>query len=148
MDFNPLLHWLTADNLVKVIGIVAAAVAVAYQISQFKANSRSSIKADLEILKLLDASQPEYQRVKNHVDGLIRQFYPEQPTASKRGFTVYNRGEFASGIVCLLLFPAWTAYLIQTGSPWWALLTAFSAFTGFGLLLNGLDADRQSKKNP
>lgn len=141
MDLVSVMRLVTVDNVLKVLGVLAGAATTAQQIRQFRANSRSSVKADLDILRMLDKSDASYELVKQHVDALIKRVYAPR----KGGFVVYNQEDFVIGLLLLPGFLVWTAYLLRNGFSWWALLTAFFAFAGFGSILNGLDPKNQKK---
>jgi len=146
MDFVPILRLITIDNTLKVLAVLAGVATTVQQIRQFRANSRASIKTDLEVLRMLDKSEAGYTLVKQHVDDLIKRVYTPRKRGFSNGLTIYNQEDFVLGIILLPGFVVWTIYLVRNGFSWWALLTAFFAFAGFGSILNGLDPKNQKKQ--
>lgn len=142
-----LLHsisqYLTLDLIGKLAAGVVGALGAIYQFSQLRASTRSSIKTDLDILALLDKEGTSYRLVKASVDASISQVYAAR---GKSAFTVYSKGDLVFGTIFLVGFSAWTAYLVHNGSTWWAIITAFFAFAGFGGILNAFDPKRQKTK--
>jgi hypothetical protein len=140
MNFALALKYITADNLLKVLAILAGAVASIHQIKQFRANSRSSLKADLEILRMLDKAEPEHNLVKAHTTQLINQLY--SPRAGKR-FKIYNLEDFLMGLFGAVGLTFWTAHILRNGFSFWALLTGVFALASFLVMLDGFDPKKK-----
>jgi hypothetical protein len=113
------------DLVLKALGFVVAAVAAYVQIRDLRLTSRTSLKTDLEILKLLDSNDSTYNTVKTAVDGRIARLYAPKPgNTSTRWFLAIG------GLLWALGFSYWTFKLVQPGFTWWALLTGYLALTG------------------
>jgi hypothetical protein len=125
------------ETVVKGLGAAVAVVASFVQLRSIIPPSRTRLKADLEILKLLDPNGEASQVVQAHTTRTIRRLYGPSERASK--FTVYSWEDFIAGLVLLPGFSIWSAYLFKDGHYWWIALTGFGAFAGLGAVLNGLD---------
>jgi hypothetical protein len=125
------------ETVVKGLGAAVAVVASFVQVRSMIPPSRTRLKADLEILKLLDPSDEASQVVRAHTTRTIQRLYAPSERTSK--FTVYAWDDFIAGLILLPGFAIWTAYLFKDGHYWWIPLTGFGAFAGLGAVLNGLD---------
>jgi hypothetical protein len=133
------------ETVVKGLGAAVAAIAAFVQVRSLIPPSRMRLKADLEILKLLEPSSEASQLVKEHTTRTIRRIYAPSERRSK--FTIYAWEDFIAGLILLPVFSIWTAYLLKDGHFWWTALTGFGAFAGFGAILNGLDP-KSAKPKP
>ena len=118
LDF--FLKWITIISL-----IVGGVIFPLYKL-KLLSRPRLKLKADLEILKLLDPSDNNYQIVKTNVDKLIQTIYQsvrreEEVGRIKMHFNLGN-------LFGLFFFGSLTAYFVTTGS-WWAVLTGIYAVT-------------------
>jgi len=139
----PSIDW---ELVFKTLGVVFAALVSIYQIRSLVPPSRARLKADLEILKLLDPSDEAVPFLKAHTARAVRRLYPPVESAGSSLFKVHSWGDFMLGLIFLPGFSIWTFYLIKHGSYWWAPLTGLFAFAGFGAILNGLDPKSAKKK--
>lgn len=90
--------------------------------------SRATLRADLEILKLLESTDENYQIVKANVDSSIRSIYQIRGKRTLRERSrVYDRAGLIVGIIFLGGFGWWTIYLVMGGS-WWAILAILTGF--------------------
>lgn len=136
--WNAFWGLLKSDDFAKAVATVAAAFTFVQQVRHRKANSRASIKQDLELLALLDKADESHTVVKAHIDAAIRRMYDQRKNGR---FTIYHKFEFVLGILLLTVFLAGTVHLIRHGSYWWAIVTGFVAFVGLGAIINGLDSN-------
>jgi len=128
------------DLTLRAVGVLVGAVATIYQLTKLKPRLRTTLKTDLEILKLLDPKDPNYGVVQAHVDRSIQQIYArEAPESAGRGLQVYNWGTLVFGLLLAGGFIFWTVYLVKDGFTPWALLTGFFALGGIGNIMNSLD---------
>ena len=58
--------------LIQALGMVTGAMVAAYQIRQLLPSSKSQLKADLEILKLLDPADEAYPILQDHIRRAIQ----------------------------------------------------------------------------
>lgn len=118
------------DILIKSIGALVGAVVAYSQVKSTHPISRSALKADVEILKLLDTSDPSYQVIKKNVDLRIRRLYE-----SKNIYTDWATVVF--GVIWAAGFAYWTFYLVKDQFTWWSLLTGYFAFAGLAWIMLG-----------
>jgi hypothetical protein len=117
------------DVLFKTLSTIAAF----YQLTSITPGSRATLKTDLEILKLLRASTPDYKSdadylaVRTHVDETIRKTYRG---GGRR--KLYRDPDFLKGIFTFLLFFGITVYMLKDGFTFWSLVPGFVALTGLG----------------
>ena len=93
------------------------AIASIIQVRSLIPPSRARLRADLEILKLLDASDEAAPLVRAHTMQTIRRLYGQGERASR--FTVYNWSDLTLGLILLPVFSVWTVYLVKGGHYWW-----------------------------
>jgi len=124
------------DLLLKALGFLIAAVAAYFQVRNLNFAARASLKTDLEILKLIDASDPNYQVVKTEVDRRVASLYAPEPPKTRA-----NVGRLALIIVGSLWafgFAYWTVILVTPTFSWWAVLTGYIALAGLGWIVLGV----------
>jgi hypothetical protein len=114
-----------------------------YKLMQHRSDSRAQLRTDLGVLKGLKSDDPSYQLVKAHIDSKIAKIYA--PTAGQG--VVRNWEDLIIGLVMLLGFGLWTAYLCRDGFSWWGLLTGFIALSGFTLIIDGFTKAPRAKKD-
>jgi hypothetical protein len=123
----------------KAIGIIFGVILSIYQLREIISRTRSTIKIDLEILKLLDPSDPNYIAIKSKIDENIRRTYGIKQSRSSN----FPSGEylviFILGVFLTLFFAALTFYLVKDGFTWWALLTLYFMWKGIVLLSRAFD---------
>jgi hypothetical protein len=127
------------DMLLKAAGIIIGVVVSFYQLRNIMPRSRSTLKIDLEILKLLEPSDPNYSILKAHIDKSIQQTYRLEQQQRFTNFHVYSWGDFIFGVIFAFVFSIGTLYLLKDGFTWWVVLTIFLALGGIGGILNGLE---------
>jgi hypothetical protein len=125
----------TLDLTLKAVGLLVGAVFSLYQARHFISPSRTRLKTDLEILKLLEESHPSRPLLQAIVDTSLREIYGTptpavQQTVQRR--QIHRWGDFIGGILMMIVFGAATFYILLRDPSWWALLTAFFTFAGFG----------------
>jgi hypothetical protein len=135
------------EIILQAVGLVVGAIFSLLQVRNAVHGSRSTLKTDLEILKLLDPTDPNHALVRAHVTESMRKIYPNQVAgATASGFKIYNWPQFFIGITFSLVFSAITLYLLRDGFSWWALMTGFFAVGGFGNLFMAFDPNLRQKK--
>jgi hypothetical protein len=115
------MNW---DVLFKAVSILVAV----YQL--IKPGARATLKTDVEILNLLNASNPEqriegYNAVKAHVERSIRKIY-----RTEGGQKFYRDPDVIKGGLIFLVFSLITLYMLKDGFTFWALVPGFVALTG------------------
>lgn len=130
------------EVLLFIVGLVVAVFTTVATVANirnihFVPRKRSTLRADLEIFKLLEPTDDNYQIVKTHIDSSIRSIYLSQERHTLRElFTDINWSMLILGIVMTVGLGWYTAHLVDKGSLW-AILTGYFAFSG---LLTGLFA--------
>ncbi len=120
--------------LLQAFGILIAAVVAYVQARGLNLTTRSSLKTDLEILKLLDPADSSYQTVKKAVDKRIARLYSPEPTRPEAD--MFWSWVFAIfGVLWALGFSYGTFVLLRPAFTWWAVLTGYLAFAGLWLLV-------------
>ncbi len=123
----------------KAIGIVFGLIVSIYQLRDIIPRTRSTIKIDLEILKLLDPSDPNYVALRSKIDENVRRTYRINQS---RSFS-FPSGEylvlFILGVFITLFFAALTLYLVKDGSTWWVLLTLYFMWKGIVVIGRAFD---------
>src|ERR1017187_3787169 len=130
------LDW---ESIFKGLAVAVGTIASIIQVRSLIPPSRARLKADLEILKLLDASDEAAPLVRAHTTQTIRRLYGQGARESRSSFTVYSWGDMILGMILLPVFSVWTVYLFKGRHYWWTPLTGFAAFAGIGCVMNGLD---------
>lgn len=135
------------EIILQAVGLVVGAIFSLLQVRNAVHGSRSTLKTDLEILKLLDPADPNHALVRAHVTESMHKIYPNQAAgATAGGFKVYNWQRFIIGITFSLIFSIITLYLLREGFSWWALITGFFAVGGFGNLFMAFDPNVRQKR--
>ncbi len=131
--------WTTLDweSILKGLGVAGGAVASAFQARNLIPPTRARLKADLEILKMLDPADEGAPLVREHTTRTIRRLYGHDERSSH--LTIYSWGDLILGLILLPVFSVWTVYLVKAGQYWWTPVTGFAAFAGIGAVLNALD---------
>jgi hypothetical protein len=132
------------DVILKAATILVGALFSALQLRKLIPRSRTQLKADLEILKLLDPADPNFPLLKSHIDAQIKATY-SAGTGRHSQFKVQDTGHLVIGIIMCLVFIPWTLYLVRDGFTWWALGTGFFAFAGFGNLMMAFETPREPR---
>ena len=128
--------------ILQALGIVVGAVLGTSQVLGRLPKSRTTLKHDLEVLKLLDSSHPQRDVIEQHVQESINRIY--KPRRDRRAqivgnFAIHQPDNFIFGVVALFGGVLWTLYLVRGGFSWWSLLSGLLAFSGFGGIMNGLE---------
>lgn len=132
--------------------IFGGALAWAYQ--WWNARFRSQLKADFEILKLLEPlgqEEDNYRIVKAHIDATIAKAYacgrPRGANQESREEANHiNTADLVLGIIFLFGSVLWTWELLEVGINWWRILIAVGfAFSGLGALFKVMHKKRVSQ---
>ena len=129
-DNSQTLFGLDWDILIKALGVLVGAVVAYTQVKSTHPISRAAMKADLEILNLLDKSDPNYKLIKSNIEPRIQKLYGAQPKYTD-WITVAFGAIWAGG------FAYWTFYLVKDEFTWWSLLTGYIALAGVGWIMMG-----------
>lgn len=105
---------------------------------------RTSIKADLELLKLMESGDPGYEELKNHIKSQVEAMVKEE---QKKELITGNFFQIFVGLAMTSGFGYWT-YVIATTtiSIWWTILTVWGALAGFGFLMSATEKSSPNKK--
>jgi hypothetical protein len=127
------LDW---ELILKALGAIISVLLAYVQFRGLNLTSRATLKTDLEILKLLDAGNPNYPVVKQSIDQRLALLYAEPPAQTKR-YIGERIGIAALGLVVALGFSYWTFKLVEPGFTWWSLLTGYLALAGVIWMIMG-----------
>jgi hypothetical protein len=132
-----------------VIGIVAGLGSVVAAFLKFRdarplQNKRSRLKTDIEILRMLKSTDPEYDTVKEHVAVAIQDIYKKRD--EKEGtFKVHNWEYFLLGLIATVGLTTWTVFLVKDVFSWWSLLTGVYAFASLAIFTSSFSAASEGK---
>jgi hypothetical protein len=132
-----LLATLDWDLVLKALGFVVAAIVAYVQARGLYSASRTSLKTDLEILKLLDMRDRNYHIVKTAIDARIARLYEPRRPATKSAIAL-RLASATAGLIMAVGFSYLTFKLIQPGFTWWSLLTGYLALAGIGLVFQSV----------
>ena len=127
---------------IQVLGILVGGSISLYQIRRLLPASRSRLKVDLEILKLIDPGDPAHARVKEHIDRAIVRTYTN--VASVSGAASIDWPSLVFFTVAIVGLVSWTVYLVRDGFNPWSLLTGLFALVGALGLLGSFIPDEES----
>jgi hypothetical protein len=104
---------------------------------------RSSVKADLELLKLMDEDDPGYKELKAHIKSQVLSL---TKVDDERSELVTGRlPQILIGLAMAGGFSYWTYRIITSDiSNWWTILTIWLAMAGFGFLITPLSKKKTS----
>jgi hypothetical protein len=140
------MNW---EIVLQALGVVVAAILGTSQVLARLPKSRTTLKHDLEVLKLLDRSHPQRGLIDMHVRKSIERIYQAERShqgAVRRSFIVHQWGDFLGGTVVLFGGALWLLYVVRDGFSWWALLPAFLVLGGLGGILEGLEDKKLANK--
>ena len=120
------------SSIVKAVSAIGGVIAAYAKIKSLRPFSRAALKADLEILSLLNEKDKNYSLVKRKVDNSIAIMYEKQVKAKKDWPTIIL------GLYLFFTLSYWTWRLISGGAFWKAAFTAYLAFSGVLLIQMGL----------
>jgi hypothetical protein len=124
------------ELLLKIAAAIIGVIGLLYQLRNLRLTFRSSIKTDLEILKMLDTNDPNYEIVRGSINESIKRVYGDP---NKKKFKIYSRLDFYGGILFSIVFTYVTYYLCKDGFSFWGLITGFLALAGLGGIITGLE---------
>lgn len=124
----------------KAVGVIAGGIVALLQARNLLPANRRRLKADLEVLRLIDPANPLYSQVKANVDRQLERVYPDVRWPRPR--LVYSWTELIWGVVYSVGFAAWTIYLDRDGFSWWSPVTGFVAFSGMVSIVRSFDGSR------
>jgi len=125
------------------LGTVAAALAGAFLainktksalmgLSNTKPLVRKAITADLQLLKLMNETDPGYEELRNHIKSQVHQMIKE---GEKKELIRGNLAQILVGFLMAGGFGYWTYHIgTQPTSNWWMILTGWMALAGIGFL--------------
>jgi uncharacterized membrane protein len=107
---------------------------------------RKSIKADLELLKLMEKTDPGYNELKNHIKNQIDEMIKKK---EKTGIVSGNWGQILVGLLMAGGFGYWTYHISRNPdiSNWWTILTVWMSFAGIGFLTSAFQKRSPGKAN-
>ena len=132
------LDWETA---LRVVPLVAGALISLYRLQSLEPRLRSRLKSDSEILSRLDPESPAYELLKRNIEAGVERLYA-QPAAELKW------KDLAIGVIFVVGFGFWTAYLVRDGFTWWALLTGYFTLAGVGFIALGFGFGSLNRLKP
>ena len=143
----PDVNW---DIVFKALGIVVSAIVGATQIVGRLPKSRTTLKHDLEVLKLLPEEHQDRALIEAHIRSNIERIYAPaagQPRKVLEVFAVHQWSDFIGGSLLALVATIVALYMIRDGWTWWAILPCFVALGGIGGVLEGLTEKVSSREH-
>jgi hypothetical protein len=137
MSMNEAVREIDWDIVIKAIGALVGAIVAYIQIRSSRPISRSALRSDLEILRLVDPADPTYTVIKGSIDRRIKLLYAE-PRMDVRWAAVIFGSSISIG------FSYATFYLVRDHFNWWSLLTAYFAMVGLSLISLGFTKRSES----
>jgi hypothetical protein len=128
------------DLVLKALGFIVSAILAYNQMRSYHFTSRTSLKTDLEILKLLDPGDANHELVKTSVSERIQSLYAQDKQEISWGVVIY-------GLLWTFGFVYWTVRLVEPEFSWWSLLTGYLAFAGMGMILAGWSGRSRHRKS-
>jgi hypothetical protein len=131
-------------EIVQALAVLAGVAVSFYSLRNLPARTRkrSTLKADIEIYHLLDKSDPQREVVKRSIDASVNRMYG----TGARNLRDVEWTQIITGVVMVLGFGFWTAYLVKDGFTWWAIATGLGAFSGLMLIPEAFE--RQVEREP
>lgn len=131
---------LAPDLILKVAGLALSTFVSIYLAPRLRRMTRAGLRADLEILKLMEElKHPDTEVVRSQVSASIEAIYKKEHPQGRLLPAVNNPREFIMGVIGLPVFSVWTIMLYPNR---WLFLTGFLAFASLGWILIGFDAPR------
>jgi hypothetical protein len=131
--------------IVQTLGIVIGGGISFYQVRNLLPGSRATLKADLEILKLLEPQEANYKLVKAHIDASLQRIYPLTNETGGKPAKVIDKVLLGYFIVHTLIFVGWTLYILRNGFSGWGLVTTAFAIVGMLGFIGVLSPDTKSQ---
>lgn len=136
-------------TVVQQAGTIAAALAGAFlamdktknaliSLSNTKPILRKTVKADLELFKLMKETDPGYEELKNHIVNQVNIMIKGE---EKKDIVSRNWLKFLIGLIMAGGFGYWSYSIFTdaTVSNWWIILTGWMAFAGLGFLITAFN---------
>ncbi len=131
----------TYEILVKLAVILFGILGAIYQVRNFSITLRSSIKTDLEILRMLDPNDPNHILVQNKINESIKKVY----RLNQKQLKIYKPADLLFGLLFFFGFGIWTIYLSWENFSVWSLLTINFVITGIGGILSAFQPKKEKK---
>lgn len=138
------LDWETA---LRAIPLVAGALISLFRLRSLEPRLRSKLKTDSEILSRLDPESSAYKNLKLNIEAGVEKLYAQPAKKHRVGDVVADWRDLAIGVVFVVGFGFWTAYLVRDGFTWWSLLTGYFAFAGIGFIALGFGLASPDRTN-
>jgi hypothetical protein len=127
------------ELILQAVGLTVGAVLSIIQLRNLTPGSRSTLKTDLEILRLLEPSDANYPIVKAVVDRSVTRIYPALSQATKGTLKVTSWRNLYYGVFCVLVYVSWTLQNFSHGFSWWGVVTSFFVLVGFNMVINAFN---------
>lgn len=141
------------ENGVKIAGAMLTAglglVNLVKAYHKSKPALKVDVRADIELLKLIDSSDRNYDLVKRRIDATIARLYGDAERTPGILGNVYSYPTLLFGIALSLGLGYWTYYLYDAGKPWWSwVLTGFFTIGGVGNIMIAFDPSSVKNTKP
>jgi hypothetical protein len=106
---------------------------------------RKTVRADLDLFKMMEETDPGYEKLRNHINSQVRTMIKEE---EKKGLIEGKLPQFLFGLLLTGGLGYWI-YQIVTGptSNWWMILTGCITFKGRGFLTGAIMKPSPNKVN-
>ncbi len=129
------------EIVLQAAGVVVAAVLGVSQLLVRLPKSRTTLKHDLEVLRLLPKAHPQRQLIEKQVQIRIDHVYGARPR-----FVVHQWPDLAIGALLLFAGVVWSLYLRGAGFSWWLVLSGLIAFMGLGGVFTAFEEPKSPKR--
>lgn len=136
---------LHAQGLAIVAGVFGAVLSW-LQIRRSHPIARHRLKADIEIMRLLDPEGAAYVHVRDHVDAIVEREYrlrrADADVGSEpwRWLVPVSRSDLVGGVMALLVGAGGLVWVLSAAIPdVWAVVPGFFVFVGFGLVVSAYE---------
>ncbi len=136
-------NWEQIETIMKAVVVIGGAGLSLFQLYNRLPKFRTSLMRDIEILKMLDINDPTYKIIRASIVDRVAEIYNPSST-SFRESRVHSWPHLVFGVLLLCIFGIWTYTLFRDNS-WWAVLTGFLAFGGFGNILIAFEDKKAGK---
>jgi hypothetical protein len=121
------LDW---ELVLRALPLIVGAIVSLYKLRDLNPRLRATLKTDAEILERLDPNSAAYKSLKQSIEARV-----ERLSADPQNEVILF--DVVLGVLFIVGFGFWTAYIVRDGFSLWALLTGYLTLSGAGFVLLG-----------
>lgn len=145
MNYWDILQTFNWETGVALIFIVIGLLKAIPYLKELKPKSRSKLKTDIKILKMLNEDDPQYDTIRNSINEDIRAIYGRKD----EGIGIYNPGDLVGGLILLVFSTLGFSYVVQQNYTLIFRVPLIVAFVtlilgSIGGILKGFSKDRSN----